>query len=61
MHVFASVNHTVMISPQLSVLERIVWPSDSFVQLHYLMMGKGGTKHAGVLLIKTLKLVSFLV
>jgi len=48
-YIFASVYHTLMISPQFHILEVIVWPTVSFVQLHLLMMDQGGPKHLGVL------------
>jgi len=38
-YVFASVNHTLMISLQFFTVEIIIWPSD-FVQLYSLIMGQ---------------------
>jgi len=35
---FASIHHTLLISPQLCTLEMIVLPSDPFVQMHFLMV-----------------------
>jgi hypothetical protein len=49
-YIFASVYHTLMISPKFLMLEMTAWPSDCFAQLQSLVMGQWGPKHVGVLL-----------
>ena len=49
LYIFACLNHTLMISPQLRILEMIAWPSDCLAQPHSLMVGQWGPKHVGVL------------
>ena len=46
---FTSVYHSMTISQQFCILQMTVWPSESFVQLHCLMMAQWGPKHVGVL------------
>jgi len=53
-HISSTVNHILMISPLLRILEMIVWPSDCFVQPHSLMMSQWDPKYVGVFKIKTL-------
>jgi hypothetical protein len=57
--IFASVHHTLKISPQFPILEMTIWRSNFLIELHSLMMDQWGPKHVGVLYITTLNCVHF--